>query len=88
MRAADVRGLLVDRSDYRCSHSIAFSGDPWPDEAQLSDFEPRFVCAACGKRGVDVRPNFSWNKATNRMMGYGRGQQRRSTAVLTRRGME
>jgi hypothetical protein len=62
MRAAGVRGLLVYCSDYRCSHSIAISGDPWPDEARLSDFEPRFVCSACGKRGPDVRPNFSWNK--------------------------
>jgi hypothetical protein len=70
MRAARVRGLLVYCSDYRCSHSIAISGDPWPDEARLSDLEPRLVCSACGKRGADVRPNFSWNKRQTRMMGY------------------
>jgi hypothetical protein len=34
--------------------------DQWPDD-MLSDLEPRFICAACGKRGVDVRPDFSWN---------------------------
>ena len=67
MRAAGVRGLLVYCSDYRCSHSIAMSGDPWPDEARLSDLEPRFVCSACGKRGADVRPNFNWNKAPTRL---------------------
>jgi hypothetical protein len=54
---------------YRCSHSIAISGDQWPDEARLSDLETRFVCSACGKRGADVRPNFSWNKSQTRMMG-------------------
>jgi len=64
------RSFLVYCSDYRCSHSIAISGDPWPDEARLSDLEPRFVCSACGKRGADVRPDFSWNKAPTRMMGY------------------
>jgi hypothetical protein len=26
--------------------------------------EPRFVCSACGKRGIDVWPDFSWNKST------------------------
>jgi hypothetical protein len=23
-----------------------------------SDIEPRFICAACGKRGADARPDF------------------------------
>jgi hypothetical protein len=40
--------------------SIAISGDEWPDEVRLSDIEDRFVCKACGKRGV--RPNFSEGK--------------------------
>jgi hypothetical protein len=30
MREQGVRGLLVYRADYRCSHSIAISGDRWP----------------------------------------------------------
>jgi hypothetical protein len=28
----------------------------------MSDLERRFVCSACGKRGADVRADFSWNK--------------------------
>jgi hypothetical protein len=59
MRASGVRGILVYCSDYRCSHSTAVSGDPWPDEIRLSDIEPRFVCALCGRRGADVRPDFT-----------------------------
>ena len=34
----------------------AISGDRWPDDARLSDLEPRFTCQACGRRGADVRP--------------------------------
>jgi len=29
---------------------------------QFSDLEPRFVCAACGQRRADVRPDFDWKK--------------------------
>ena len=54
MRAANVRGLLIYCSDYRCSHWTAISGDRWPDDVRLSDLEPRFVCQACGRRGADV----------------------------------
>ena len=32
MRDMGVRGILVYCADYRCSHSIAISGDAWPDE--------------------------------------------------------
>jgi hypothetical protein len=46
MRESGVRGLLVYCADYRCSHSIATSGDPWPVDLRLSAIEPRFV--ACG----------------------------------------
>jgi hypothetical protein len=56
MRDMGVRGLLIYCADYRCSHSIAISGDGWPDDVRLSDIEPGFVCTACGKRGADVRP--------------------------------
>jgi hypothetical protein len=35
------------------------SADEWPDDLRLSDIEDRFTCSACGKRGADVRPNFS-----------------------------
>lgn len=59
MRDMGVRGLLIYCSDYKCSNSLAISGDRWPDDIRLSDIEPRFTCQACGKRGADVRPNFS-----------------------------
>jgi hypothetical protein len=42
MREAGVRALLVHYADYHCSHSIAISGDPLPDDVRLSDLEPRF----------------------------------------------
>jgi hypothetical protein len=59
MRDMGVRGLLIYCADYRCSHSIAISGDAWPDDARLSDIEERFTCRVCGKRGADVRPDFT-----------------------------
>ena len=36
MGASGVRGLLIYCSDYQCSHRIAISADPWPDDARLS----------------------------------------------------
>jgi len=59
MREQGVRGILIYCADFHCSHSTAVSADQWPDDLRLSDIEPRFVCAACGKRGADVRPDFS-----------------------------
>jgi hypothetical protein len=70
MRASGVRGLRIYCSDYRCSHSIAISGDRWPDDVRLSDIEPKFTCQACGQRGADVRPNFDWDKKPIAAMGY------------------
>jgi len=35
----------------------AVMADRWDDDVRLSDLEPRFVCSACGKHGVDVRPD-------------------------------
>jgi len=46
MGAGGLRGLLVYCVDYRCSHSIAISGDGWPGDFRLSDIEARFVCQA------------------------------------------
>jgi hypothetical protein len=62
MRASGVRGLMIYCSDFRCSHWTAINGDRWPDDVRLSDIEPRFTCQACGQKGADVRPNFSWEK--------------------------
>jgi hypothetical protein len=70
MREMGVRGVLVYCADYHCSHSVALSADRWSDELRLSDSEPRFVCAACGKRGAEVRPDFNGNRSTVPAMGY------------------
>ena len=70
MREMGVRGLLIYCADYRCSRSIAISGDPWPDDLRLSDIEVRFVCRACGKHGADVRPDFNWSAKPVDAMGY------------------
>ena len=37
MRDMGVRGILVYCADFQCSHSIAISGDAWPDDTRLSD---------------------------------------------------
>ena len=41
MREMGVRGLLINCSDYRCSHWIAISGDQWAEAARrtVSGFE-------------------------------------------------
>jgi hypothetical protein len=46
MRASGARGLLIDCSDFRCSHSTTLSADRWPDDVRLSDLELLFVCQA------------------------------------------
>jgi hypothetical protein len=68
--AMGVRGILVYCADYHCSHNVALSADRWPDDLRLSDIEPRFVCAACGRRGAEVRPDFNWGKPAVPAMGY------------------
>jgi hypothetical protein len=66
MRSSGVRGVLVYCADYKCSHHVAIPADQWGDDVRLSDIEPRFICSACGKRGADVRPNFSWEQEVRR----------------------
>ena len=70
MREMGVRGVLIYCADYHCSHSVAMNADCWPDDLRLSDIEPRFVCAACGRRGADIRPDFNWNKPPTAAIGY------------------
>ncbi|WP_246790136.1 hypothetical protein [Bradyrhizobium sp. CCBAU 51765] len=62
MREMGLSGVLVFCPDYRCSHSLRLPADRWADEVRLSDIEPRFVCAGCGNRGADVRPDFESGK--------------------------
>jgi hypothetical protein len=54
-----MRGVVVYCQDYKCSHSQPLNADQWPDDLRLSDIEQQFVCKACGKRGADVRPDFT-----------------------------
>ena len=70
LRQQGVRGLPVYCADYGCSHSLAISGDRWPDDARLSDIEPRFICGARCHRGADARPDFNWNRTATAMIGY------------------
>jgi hypothetical protein len=70
MRDIGVRGILIYCADYRCSHSIAISGDRWADDVRLWDIGPHFVCQACGKRGAGVRPDFNWQQKPGGGMGY------------------
>jgi hypothetical protein len=69
LRAMGVRGILIYCADYRCSHSVAISGDRWPGDLRLSDIEPQFTCTVCGKRGADVRPHFNRDKKSTGGMG-------------------
>ena len=62
MRETGVRHVLIYCRDHKCSHHIEVSADRWPDLTRLSDIEPGFTCTACGKRGADVRTNFSQAK--------------------------
>jgi hypothetical protein len=70
MHEMGVRGILIYCADFRCSHSLAVNADQWPDDLRLSDIEDRFICAVCGKRGADVRPDFNWDKKPVRVIGY------------------
>jgi hypothetical protein len=54
MRESGVRGVLVYCSDYKCSHYVTTSANPWPDEMRLSDLEPRFVCSVCRRRDANI----------------------------------
>jgi hypothetical protein len=70
MRNAGICGLLIYCTDYKCSHSITISADSWRDHVRLSDLEARFVCAARGRKGADVRPDFYWQGPPVAAMGY------------------
>jgi hypothetical protein len=71
MREMGVRDVVVYCQDYRCSHNVAMSADRWPDHMRLSDIEPRFICDACGRRGADVRPDFTRAKRLFGSTGIG-----------------
>ena len=57
MRESGVRGVLVYCDG--CGGHDALDADAWSDNLRLSEIEHLFVCQACGKRGAEIRPNFS-----------------------------
>ena len=56
--ATGITEILFYCRDHRCSHHTEASADGWADDVRLSDVEPSFTCARCGKRGADIRPKF------------------------------
>ena len=36
----------------------SLSADRWPDEVTFGDLQPRMLCAVCGHKGADVRPDW------------------------------
>jgi hypothetical protein len=59
MRGMGVSGVVVHCADHKCSHSVKLSAERWPDDVRLSDIEGQFTCIKCGKRGAEVRPDFT-----------------------------
>lgn len=55
MRAADVRGLLICGSDYRCSHD---QRRQLAGNVRLPDSEPLFTCQASGPKSRRCRREF------------------------------
>jgi hypothetical protein len=58
MRACGVRDVLICCQDYRCGHLAAINADRWSDDLRLSDIRQLFTCQACGRKRVDVRPDW------------------------------
>jgi hypothetical protein len=58
MRESGPNRLIVYCADYKCTHHVTIDASQWADSVRLSDLEPKFICAACGHRGADVRPLF------------------------------
>jgi hypothetical protein len=46
------------------------NADPWQDHIRLSEFEPRFICTACGGRGAEIRPVLRWDKTGRHWCAY------------------
>jgi hypothetical protein len=66
MREMSVRGLLIYCADYRCSHSIAISGEPGPMMPSCPISRSGSPVGFCGKRGADVRPDFNGARRRHR----------------------
>ncbi|WP_247329976.1 hypothetical protein [Bradyrhizobium sp. 141] len=73
MRGMTVRAVLVY---CQCGHHTALEAHRWRDEVRLSDIEPRFVCAGCGGRGADLRPDFNRGNPQLAIIGMKKGRPR------------
>jgi hypothetical protein len=49
---------------------------------RLSDIEPKFVCAACGRRGADVRPDWETVSERPRPRGLGKPELVKSDSAF------
>jgi hypothetical protein len=58
MRVLGVRELNVLCLNPACRHEITFSADDYASEIEMSWFRSRMICARCGDRRLDVRPNW------------------------------
>lgn len=67
MRRNGVRGLSVACLSPSCRHELIFGADDYPGDTELNWFRTRMVCAKCGGRRVDVRPN--WRERDERSTG-------------------
>ena len=60
MRELGVRSLLV--SCRKCHVARVVNLDAYDASLTVPSFGPRMVCAGCGTKGADVRPNWSERK--------------------------
>ena len=64
IRSHGCRDLLVYCGATDCNHGTVINADHLPDDLPIRSLGPRMVCARCGHRGADVRPD--WRPMTNK----------------------
>src|SRR5471030_2657309 len=58
IRSHGCRGLPVYCTHGYCHHSAEVNADQWPDDLPVKSLEPLMICARCGAKGADVRPDW------------------------------
>jgi hypothetical protein len=59
-----LRGILIYCADYRCSHSLAISGDALPDDMRLSDLWSRLLLFTSHPVAPgSVKPHSQWQQS-------------------------
>jgi hypothetical protein len=64
IRGHRCRELLVYCGSIQCNHGSVMNADHLPDDLLIRSLGPRMVCARCGHRGADVRPD--WRPMMNK----------------------